>query len=65
MAYSILVPQQEMEPVSPALEALSLNHWTARKVPFKNMYNWIMFYIYVWQSLSFKSEVSLIHICYG
>ena len=36
MAYRILVPEQEMEPESPALEALSLNHWTAREVPFKN-----------------------------
>ena len=28
----ILVPQPEIEPVPPALEAQSLNHWTARKV---------------------------------
>ena len=29
----ILVPQPETESTLPALEALSLNHWTAREVP--------------------------------
>ena len=29
----ILVPQPEMEPVPPALETQSLNHWVAREVP--------------------------------
>ena len=29
----MLVPQPGNEPVSPALEAQSLNHWTAREVP--------------------------------
>ena len=33
VACGILVPQPGIEPVSPALEALSLNHWTAREVP--------------------------------
>ena len=28
-----LVPQPEMEPVPPALEAWSLKYWTAREVP--------------------------------
>ena len=28
-----LVPQPEIEPVLPAVEAQSLNHWTAREVP--------------------------------
>ena len=26
-------PQQGIEPLSPALEAQSLNHWTTREVP--------------------------------
>ena len=29
----ILVPHPGIEPVPPALEAWSLNHWTAREVP--------------------------------
>ena len=29
----ILVPQPEIEPVPPAVEAQSLNPWTAREVP--------------------------------
>ena len=33
MAYGILVPQPGIKPVSPALEAWRLNHWTAREVP--------------------------------
>ena len=33
-ACGILVPQPEVEPVAPALEARSLNHWTAREVPY-------------------------------
>ena len=32
MACGILVPQQGMEPEPPAMEAQSLNHWTAREV---------------------------------
>ena len=32
-AYGILVPQPEIEPAIPALEAQSLNHWTTRDVP--------------------------------
>ena len=32
-ASGALVPWQGIEPVSPALEAWSLNHWTAREVP--------------------------------
>ena len=32
-ACSILVPQPGMEPVPPAVEVWSLNHWTAREVP--------------------------------
>ena len=33
LACGILVPQPEIEPSPPAVEALSLNHWTAREVP--------------------------------
>ena len=33
VACRILVPRQGIEPVSPAVEAPSLNHWTAREVP--------------------------------
>ena len=32
MAYGILVPQQGIEPVPPALRMWSLNYWTPRKV---------------------------------
>ena len=33
VARGILVPQPGIKPVPPALEAQSLNHWTAREVP--------------------------------
>ena len=33
VARGILVPRPGMEPALPALEAQSLNHWTAREVP--------------------------------
>ena len=32
MAFGILVPQPGIEPGPLAVEALSLNHWTAREV---------------------------------
>ena len=32
-ACGILVPQPGIEPMPPALEAQSLNHWSAREVP--------------------------------
>ena len=32
-ACRILVPRPGIEPVAPAVEARSLNHWTAREVP--------------------------------
>ena len=32
-ACTILVPQPGIEPVSPAVEVWSLNHWTTREVP--------------------------------
>ena len=36
MACGILVPQPGIEPTPLAVEAWSLNHWTAREVPFLN-----------------------------
>ena len=33
MACRILVPDQSSNPCTPAVEAQSLNHWTAREVP--------------------------------
>ena len=33
VACGILVPQPGIEPAPPAVEAQSLNHWTAREVP--------------------------------
>ena len=33
MAFGILVPQPGIEPGPLAVEALSLNHWTAREFP--------------------------------
>ena len=32
-AYGILVPQPGIEPMSPAVQVWSLNHWTLREVP--------------------------------
>ena len=32
-AWGILAPLTGMEPMPPALEGQSLNHWTAREVP--------------------------------
>ena len=32
-AYGILVPWPGIEPLAPALEAWSFNHWTAREIP--------------------------------
>lgn len=32
-AYGILAPRSGIEPVPPALEAQSLNHWTTTEVP--------------------------------
>ena len=38
----ILVPQRETEPISPALEAQSLNQWTTREAPKVFFKNWIV-----------------------
>ena len=37
-AFWILVPQPGIEPMPPALEAWSLNHWTTREVPEMKIY---------------------------
>ena len=37
-ACGILVPWPGIKPVPPALEAQSLNHWTAREVPLSNIF---------------------------
>ena len=34
MAFGILVPRPEIEPVPPAVEARIPNHWTAREFPY-------------------------------
>ena len=36
-AFGILDPQPGIKPVAPAVEAQSLNHWTAREVPAKGL----------------------------
>ena len=52
MACGILVPWLGIEPAPPALEAWSLNHWTAREVPFfffkKNQGHPLPFYRLNW-----------------
>ena len=39
VACGILAPRPGTEPVPPAVEAWSLNHWTAREVPIINYFN--------------------------
>jgi len=39
VACRILVPQPGIEPLLPALEVWSLNHWTAREVPKFNLFS--------------------------
>ena len=39
MACKILVPRPEIEPMPPAVEARSLNRWTAREVPPDNIFD--------------------------
>ena len=39
-AYRILVPPPGIQPMSPAVEALSLNHWIAREVPHVSCFKW-------------------------
>ena len=40
-ACGILVPQPEVKPATPAVEAWSLNHWTTREVPCFDIYIYI------------------------
>ena len=54
MACGILVPQPGFEPVSPALRAWSLNHWTIREAP----EGWFLYYSGV--SLNSKSSNSFL-----
>ena len=54
VARGILIPQARIEPVPPALEAQSLNHWRAREVPlwlFKCYFTLFYFYINAFLSL--------------
>ena len=45
MVCGTLVLQPGIEPVPPAVEAQSLNHWTAREVPFFILFFWIIHYM--------------------
>ena len=48
MACGILVPWPGSKPVPSAIEARSLNHWTAREIPkFHSFYAWIIFHLCV------------------
>ena len=38
-AYGILIPRPGIEPMPPALEAWSLNHWTTREVPICRLFD--------------------------
>ena len=42
-ACGILVPRPGIEPTPPALEAESLNHWTAREVPLYTISFYVVF----------------------
>ena len=37
MAYGILVPKPRMEPIHPAMETQSLNHWAVREIREKSL----------------------------
>ena len=71
-AFGILAPQPGMEPVLPAVEAQSPNHWTAREFPIDQ----ILTQLPVWALETLKhlssftlrripSEFINILICYG
>ena len=38
VAYEIFIHQPGIEPVPPAVESQSLNHWTAREVPHSGVF---------------------------
>ena len=44
-ACRILVPPPGIEPVSPAVEAWSLNHWSSREVPVPLSFNFNLLYV--------------------
>ena len=46
-ACKILVPQPGIEPLSPAVEAQSLNRWTAREVPFWAYFLHVSLFLYI------------------
>ena len=60
VARGILVPQPGIEPVPPAVEVQSLNHWTTREVPhycFFFFFNfWVYLFIYGCVGSSFLCE---------
>ena len=45
MTFRILVSQPGIEPVSPAVEAWSLNHWITREVPVPLSFNFNLLYV--------------------
>ena len=45
MACGILVPQPEIEPALPALEAWSLSHWTSREIP-----HFMLLSLFIWNT---------------
>ena len=54
----ILVPRPGIKPTPPALEAWSLNHWTAREAPIYPSLNWI------WRGFLLLNCVSCLHFGY-
>ena len=50
----IFVPQPGMEPLPPAVEAQSLNQWTARKVPF--FFSFFFFNVYKFYTMCMLSQ---------
>ena len=60
VACGILVPRPGIKPMSPALEAQSLNHWTTREVPV-NPSSLSVFYMIVCICESHTPNLSLLH----
>ena len=51
MACGLLVPWSGMEPMSPAVEAQSLNHWTTRETPLFFFFpRWIALFFFLFKS---------------
>ena len=51
-ARDLLVPGPEIEPVPPAMEALSLNHWTARETPHHHSFYYLFFILFIYLFLA-------------